>query len=69
MTTPAPIIVAGIDVGKTKLDAQIAEGSLQRQFNTDNCGRRALATGSSSTASAALSSNPPGATTATSTKA
>ena len=42
MTTPAPIRVAGIDVGKTKLDAHIAEGSLQRQFNNDNCGRRAL---------------------------
>ena len=42
MTTPAPIVVAGIDVGKTKLDAHIAQGSLQRQFNNDKCGRRAL---------------------------
>ncbi len=42
MTTPAPIVVAGIDVGKEKLDAHIVEGSLQRQFNNDKCGRRAL---------------------------
>ena len=34
--------VAGIDVGKSKLDAHILEGSLERQFNNDKCGRRAL---------------------------
>ena len=42
MTTPNPIVVAGIDVGKAKLDAHIAEGSLEHQFNNDKCGRRAL---------------------------
>lgn len=42
MTTPNPIVVAGIDVGKAKLDAHIAEGGLQRQFNNDKCGRRGL---------------------------
>ena len=42
MTTPNPILVAGIDVGKAKLDVHIAEGSLERQFHNDKCGRRAL---------------------------
>ena len=44
MRTPNPIAVVSIDVGKAKLDAPIAEGSLQRQFNNDKCGRRALGT-------------------------
>ena len=42
MTKPDPMVVAGIDVGKLKLDAHILDGSLERQFNNDKCGRRAL---------------------------
>ena len=42
MTQPDPIVVAGIDIGKSKLDAHIPEGSLERQFKNDKCGRRAL---------------------------
>ena len=42
MTSLNSIVVAGIDVGKSKLDAHILEGSLERQFNNDQCGRRAL---------------------------
>ena len=42
MTQLNSIVVAGIDVGKSKLDAHILEGSLERQFNNDKCGRRAL---------------------------
>ncbi len=42
MTTANSIVVAGIDVGKSKLDAHILAGSLERQFNNDKCGRRAL---------------------------
>ena len=42
MTPPTPTVVAGIDVGKAKLDAHILAGGLDRQFNNDKCGRRAL---------------------------
>ena len=42
MTKPDPMVVAGIDIGKSKLDAHILEDSLERQFNNDKCGRRAL---------------------------
>ena len=42
MTQLHSIVVAGIDVGKSKLDAHILEGSLERPFNNDQCGRRAL---------------------------
>ena len=42
MTPPTPIVVAGIDVGKFGLDAHILPGSLQRHFNNDQPGRRAL---------------------------
>ena len=42
MTKPDPMVVAGIDVGKSKLDAHILDGSLERRFNNDRCGRRAL---------------------------
>ncbi len=42
MTQPHSIVVAGIDVGKSKLDAHILEGSLERPFHNDQCGRRAL---------------------------
>ena len=42
MTTANSIVVAGIDVGKSKLDAHILAGSLERPFNNDKCGRRAL---------------------------
>ena len=33
MTELNPIVVAGIDVGKSKLDAHILDSSLERQFN------------------------------------
>ena len=42
MADPNPIVVAGIDVGKLKLDAHIPAGGLDRQFNNDKAGRRAL---------------------------
>ena len=37
MTPPTPTVVAGIDVGKSQLDA-----GLDRQCHNDSCGRRAL---------------------------
>ena len=42
MTDPNPIVVTGIDVGKSKLDAHILDRALDRQFNNDKTGRRAL---------------------------
>ena len=42
MTTTNSIVLAGIDVGKSKLDAHILEGGLDRQFSNHKCGRRAL---------------------------
>ena len=42
MTDPNPIVAAGIDVGKSKLDAHILNRGLDRQFNNDKPGRRAL---------------------------
>ena len=52
MTELNPIVVAGIDVGKSKLDAHILDSSLERQFDNTKPGRRApCATGCSSTAS------------------
>ena len=42
MTDPNPIVAAGIDVGKSKLDAHILDRGLDRQFNNDQPGRRAL---------------------------
>ena len=42
MTTPSTTVVAGIDVGKSKLDAHILDAKLDRQFNNDKAGRRAL---------------------------
>ena len=42
MTDPKPIVAAGIDVGKSKLDAHILDRGLDRQFNNDQPGRRAL---------------------------
>ena len=42
MTPLHSIVVAGIDVGKSRLDAHILAGSLVRQCNNDKCGRRAL---------------------------
>jgi len=42
MTDPNPIVVAGIDVGKSKLDVHILACGLERQFNNDKTGRRAL---------------------------
>ena len=42
MTNPNPIVVAGIDVGKSKLDAHIHDRGLDRQFKNNQSGRRAL---------------------------
>ena len=42
MTDPNPSVVAGIDVGKSKLDTHILDRALDRQFNNDTSGRRAL---------------------------
>ena len=42
MTQPTSIVVAGIDVGKSGLDAHILAGNLQRHFKNDHSGRRAL---------------------------
>ena len=42
MTELNPIVVAGIDVGKSKLDAHILDSSLERQFDNTKPGRRAL---------------------------
>ena len=42
MPNSPSIIVAGIDVGKAKLDAHIHAGELDRQFDNSKTGRRAL---------------------------
>ena len=42
MTRPDFIVVAGSDVGKSKLDAHILDPSLDHQFKNDKPGRRAL---------------------------
>ena len=42
MTHSRSIVVAGIDVGKFKLDAHILDGGLERQFHNTKTGRRAL---------------------------
>ncbi len=42
MTELNPIVVAGIDVGKSKLDAHILDSRLERQFDNTKPGRRAL---------------------------
>ena len=42
MTNPDPIVAAGIDVGKSGLDAHILQGDLDRQFKNNQPGRRAL---------------------------
>ena len=42
MTHSPSIVVAGIDVGKFKLDAHILDGGLDRQFDNTKTGRRAL---------------------------
>ena len=42
MTPPTPTVVAGIDVGKAKLDAHILAGGVERQFDNTKTGRRAL---------------------------
>ena len=39
---PAPAVVAGIDVGKSWLDAHLEPGGLARRFPNDKTGRRAL---------------------------
>ncbi len=42
MTDSPSIVVAGIDVGKSKLDAHILGVGLDRQFDNTKTGRRAL---------------------------
>ena len=42
MTTTNSIVVTGIDVGKSQLDAHILDGGLDRQFDNSKTGRRAL---------------------------
>ena len=42
MTPPPTTVVAGIDVGKSKLDAHLPDAKRDRQFNNDKAGRRAL---------------------------
>ncbi len=42
MIDPNPIVVAGIDVGKSKLDVHIHGRDLDRQFKNNQPGRRAL---------------------------
>ena len=42
MTPPTPTVVAGIDVGKAKLDAHILADGVERQFDNTKTGRRAL---------------------------
>ena len=42
MISPDPIVVAGINVGKSGLDAHILDSSLERQFDNTKPGRRAL---------------------------
>ena len=37
-----PIAASGIDVGKSLLDAHLPEGSFDRLFANDQCGRRAV---------------------------
>ncbi len=42
MTTPSTTEVAGIDVGKSKLDAHLLHAKLDRRFNNDQAGCQAL---------------------------
>ena len=42
MNEPSPIVVAGIGVGKSKLDVHLLEGGVDRVFRNDKCGRRAV---------------------------
>ena len=42
MTNPNSIVAAGIDVGKSALDAHILDNSRERRFKNNQCGRRAL---------------------------
>ena len=42
MTTPSTAVIAGIDVGKGKLDAHFLHANLDREFNDDEAGPRAL---------------------------
>ncbi|MDE0126629.1 MAG: hypothetical protein OXN97_18860 [Bryobacterales bacterium] len=42
MNEPSPIVVAGIDVGKSKLDVHLLDGGIDRVFKNDQCGRRAV---------------------------
>lgn len=42
MNDSKPIVVAGIDVGKSKLDVHLLDGGVDRVFRNDQCGRRAV---------------------------
>ena len=42
MNQSIPIVVAGIDVGKAKLDVHLLEGGVDRVFRNDKDGRRAV---------------------------
>ena len=42
MPSPTPTVVAGIDVGKSSLDAHVLPRESHRSFANDKCGRRAL---------------------------
>ena len=42
MNESIPITVAGIDVGKAKLDVHLLEGGVDRVFRNDKGGRRAV---------------------------
>ena len=70
MNESSPVIVAGIDVGKSRLDVHLPDGVVDRVFRNDKWGRRAvrdwlLRHG----VPPAPASSPPGATFATSTSA
>ena len=40
MNESSPITVAGIDVGKSRLDVHLLDGGVDRVFKNDECGRR-----------------------------
>ena len=42
MNEPSPIVVAGRDVGKSKLDVHLLDGGVDRVFRNDKCGRRVV---------------------------
>ena len=42
MSPSTPLTVAGVDVGKSHLDAHILDGGHERRFDNTKVGRRAL---------------------------